>query len=62
MPSDNVFVFLIGLILIIFSHIMLNLARKGPEKYYIDKTDFNINLFIHGVGYMFVISSLTRQM
>lgn len=56
MPSDNIFVFLIGLILIIFSQ-MLNLARKGPEKYYIDKTDFNIQLFIHGVGYMFVISS-----
>ena len=62
MPSDSIIVFLIGLILIIFSHIMLNLARKESERCCMDRTDFNINLFIHGVGYMFVISSLTRQM
>ena len=61
MTSDNVCLLLLGLILIISSHIMLNSARKEIERCCMDSGEFMLNMFMHGFGYMLVFSSLIKS-
>ncbi len=56
--STNLIFFFIGIILVLFTHYVLNSDRVNQPKYQLDKVNFFLLMLIHGMGYISISCSL----